>query len=187
MRGMPPRGHPLGGAARVPYVRPRRLLRFVRRQARDAALSRNGAPGHALGDARGCLDLVLRPRVRGPPRPGSENARVRRGKRAACRPKRQVPPPGRRPGNGPGVRVEGPGWGYAEFLVLLLAEAYAAEQVAARDRGRILVSRGMTPLQRPRHVSLVFGRPASGSPKGRRDRVRAPPFLGKVSTGRVPP
>src|SRR5262249_34059695 len=77
MRGMPPRGHPLGGAARVPYVRPRRLLRFFRRQARDAALSRNGAPGHALGDARGCLDLVLRPRVRGTPRPGSENARVR--------------------------------------------------------------------------------------------------------------
>ena len=70
MRGMPPRGHPLGGAARVPNVRPRRLLRFFRRQARDAALSRNGAPGHALGDARGCLDLVLRPRVRGPPRPG---------------------------------------------------------------------------------------------------------------------
>src|SRR5262249_20533045 len=75
MRGMPLRGHPLGGVARVPYMRPHLLLRFFRRQARDAALSRNGAPGHALGDARGCLDLVLRPRVRGPPRPSSENAR----------------------------------------------------------------------------------------------------------------
>jgi uncharacterized UBP type Zn finger protein len=47
--------------------------------------------------------------LEGPPRLGSESARLRRGQRADCRPKRQVPPPGRRPGNGPGVRVEGPG------------------------------------------------------------------------------
>jgi hypothetical protein len=39
----------------------------------------------------------------------------------------------------------------------LLAVGYAAKQVTARDRGRILVSRGRTPLQRPRHVSLVLG------------------------------
>ena len=51
VRGMPPRGHALGGASRVPYVRPCRLLRFICRQARDAALPRNGPPGHALGDA----------------------------------------------------------------------------------------------------------------------------------------
>jgi hypothetical protein len=38
-----------------------------------------------------------------------------------------------------------------------MTEQKNAEQVAARDRGRILVPRGIKPKRRPRHVSLVFG------------------------------
>ena len=54
------RGPPVGRAAPVPDVRPRRLLRLLAQQARHRPLPRDGPPRHAVRRARRGLALVLR-------------------------------------------------------------------------------------------------------------------------------
>src|SRR5262249_39956003 len=63
-------GRPLGPPARVPDLRPRRLLRLVAEPPRDRTFPRDEAPDRHIPRARGGLGLVL------PRRPGALMARL---------------------------------------------------------------------------------------------------------------
>src|SRR5690606_34962302 len=59
-RGLPRPGRHVGAPARVPLVRPRRVLRLLARPARVAALPRDRASADDVGRARRDVGVVLR-------------------------------------------------------------------------------------------------------------------------------
>ena len=71
-------GFALGLASPVPDLRQHRVLRLLAAQARDRALPRHLAPGHAVGPARRGLALVLRPPPHRLSRPARQACETRR-------------------------------------------------------------------------------------------------------------